>query len=559
MQTSSGQVCWNDPLAAENAEPDNWDWNDRSRFQSKWYGSMSSPLDNPGSPSLSLEPLPPYSLPSILLRKSYTGTIITGQPGTGKTLLLYYLLVRLLHLKQVVLFSLDGVRLHLFYHDKVHTVSTMALLAVQQEQQLPKPKSSRKVFIWSLFDIREQNEPERFLVHRPCLPVQAALLDPIRYETWYEEESPLLTGLPLWTRDELARGLPYQQQYQSLWDALCKVYSDSSANQSYPLCLFPDVHALLKEREEEGRLPSAKDALDYLLEAAIDRFGYSARDVFGQSSSPGRPPLTTRPFDTVSWNVNFKSDWVARSVIRNLAVAEDNTTLRHQIRKLRHIPHAQSLVGQFLEPLAHRSIAKTCTGSFWPLINMASNNADPPQFVVARGASSRVPDVVQFAKVKREIVKFQSIADLSKENTYYMPADSNFPLFDAFTVDLDYSRKSAVLWVLQMTMSRLHEGSAMGYLKIRKIITSLKNHLGGAAAKKTTKWAAGQTSSEPHVEGDSRNQWHFPKGWNENCSKIDHRGRVYCLEVPIAVCSTIIKNIMSFECIASRYPTHTWP
>lgn len=124
----------------------------------------------------------------------------------GKTLFLYYLLVRLLQRKQVVLFSLNGERLYLFFHNEVYTVSVMTLTQAI-DVSLPIPISySSKVFIWSLFDIRQPREPESFLVTYPCLPVQTASPNPIRYKIWNKEHSPLLTGLPLWTRDELAQG-----------------------------------------------------------------------------------------------------------------------------------------------------------------------------------------------------------------------------------------------------------------------------------------------------------------------------------------------------------------
>ena len=121
----------------------------------------------------------------------------------GKTLFLYYLLVRLLQRKQVVLFSPYGEMLYLFYHNEVYTVDMTALANVS----LPNPISdSPNVFIWSLFDIREPKEPKRFMVTYPCLPVQTASPNPIRYKIWDKERIPLLTGLPLWTRDELAQG-----------------------------------------------------------------------------------------------------------------------------------------------------------------------------------------------------------------------------------------------------------------------------------------------------------------------------------------------------------------
>ena len=76
--------------------------------------------------------------------------------------------------------------------------------------------------------------------------------------------------------------LKYQAEYQPLLDALHKVYRSSSPNTSDPLDVYPGARELFEERysEEDTVQPSPKDALDYLLTAAIDCFGYSARDVF---------------------------------------------------------------------------------------------------------------------------------------------------------------------------------------------------------------------------------------------------------------------------------------
>ena len=123
----------------------------------------------------------------------------------GKTLFNYYLLVRLLQRKQVVLFSSDGKIVYLFFFNEVYTVSMDGLSVPGVGASYPHPISSDS-FIWSLFDIREKKEPERFMVSYPCCPVQTALPDPTRYRTWQKEGFPLITGLPLWTRDELAEG-----------------------------------------------------------------------------------------------------------------------------------------------------------------------------------------------------------------------------------------------------------------------------------------------------------------------------------------------------------------
>lgn len=95
----------------------------------------------------------------------------------------------------------------------------------------------------------------------------------------------------------------------------------------------------------DGTTLSDKDAIDYLLSAAIDRFGYSGRDVFtavfeyqvitgrymkafnieledlkNAASSLWSNEVTARMSHALSslcmndeWNVNFKSQWVAEN------------------------------------------------------------------------------------------------------------------------------------------------------------------------------------------------------------------------------------------------------
>ncbi|KAF8516548.1 hypothetical protein BU17DRAFT_92637 [Hysterangium stoloniferum] len=127
----------------------------------KWRGaSECDSLADPSSPKLSLAPLIELSLypkefpMAILVRESYAemfhrlGVLLTGQPGTGKTLFLFYLLVCLLQQKQNVLFSLDGRQLFLFFHDAVYSAKA------GMDPNPPTAKSSSpEVYIWSLFDI----------------------------------------------------------------------------------------------------------------------------------------------------------------------------------------------------------------------------------------------------------------------------------------------------------------------------------------------------------------------------------------------------------------------
>lgn len=188
--------------------------------------------------------------------------------------------------------------------------------------------------------------------------------------------------------------LQYQDQYQDLLDALREAYTSSSPNLSDPLNAYPGARALLDEyySEEDAMQPSPEDALEYLLDVAIDRFGCSARDVYGAvfqypdmirqhedafnitydglrhavsalsrnqgvDNNVSQQILTLRPVDQgflmgITWDVDFKSDWVARSVLQRLWVGEDNN-IREEIRLFRSIPKGGALVRRLPEPLAH--------------------------------------------------------------------------------------------------------------------------------------------------------------------------------------------------------------
>ena len=159
--------------------------------------------------------------------------------------------------------------------------------------------------------------------------------------------------------------LKHQTQYNDLMDALRNYHLDQS-----PLDAFPGSRVLLNEREEDeddaGPF-SAEDALNYLLDESIDRFGYSARDVYhgvfnydqttrqhqvafqinydqlteavqALSANNAAPhaishkilaliPTDSVAFNDVRWQIDFKSDWVSRSVIKRLDEVEHSRSL----------------------------------------------------------------------------------------------------------------------------------------------------------------------------------------------------------------------------------------
>jgi hypothetical protein len=394
--------------------------------------------------------------------------------------------------------------------------------------------------------------------------------------------------------------LKHQKNYQGLLVAL-RNYFSKDQNQGDSLARFGSVRELLKEREEREaedshlekheaedvlfkKLDNEEEALDYLLDVAIKRFGYAARDVFGavfdfdstteyfrgafnMSFDDLKKAVTSlahaanvcsdishrivavspvysdsNPIGWVKWKTAFNSDWVATQILNELKTAE-GIEIHQLIRFFRGIPEAGSMVGSLFEPLAHTTIPRTSGGS-WPLIRMVSTATTPsnePKFVVTLEASS---DDVELDQRGRETINFKSVSTLSRldEKNYYVPDASNFALFDSFMVDIDSSTRSATLWIMQMTKSQLHRGSAKCYLYVRSLIGILKNQLKEQRPpRKRTKVTPGQTSSKPVVnvryvlvvpkDEPGNQEWQFPAGWNEACKTNDHRGDVYRLEI----------------------------
>ena len=363
--------------------------------------------------------------------------------------------------------------------------------------------------------------------------------------------------------------------------ALCKAYPPSKDQIDILDDEFPDIHALLKDGAASD-VSSPDDALGYLLQTAIERFGYSARDVFrsvfkrdeitGEHQSACKihyeclltailaltgheisdtavqvsnwlvclSPEHKRPLSNAKWSVNFKSKWVAKSVLQQLEKGAD-LEVRRYFGLLRRVPQAKSLAGTFLEPIAHRTIAETSSPGGWTLIKMTPNRSPhllEPQPTFRIGDPSLD---VQLAKIDRETIELESTADLSTtlaNDRYYIPKDPGFPLFDSFTIDLDYSHKFAVLWVFQVTTSQSHGGSAQGYREIRSIVGTLKERLGRTGTPKPS--VVVRYILVVPTGNNQDLQWRFPSGWNKDFNRDDHRGDVYCLEIPISVCSTII-------------------
>ncbi|KAI0790012.1 hypothetical protein C8Q75DRAFT_763582 [Abortiporus biennis] len=538
----------------------------------------------------------PHPNPPLLVRDEYvklfekiffvglstpnSGVLVTGQPGIGKTSFQYYILARLLQQKQIIVASLDGESVLLFYFNKVYYASSSfpGLL------QYPVRSTSTETFLWSLVDTdKGKNEPAPGLQRNKFL-VQSASPNPERYKQWVKEKNALIYGMKLWTREELEFVLQFDTNYHRLVSQLRKAYSQPtvSINEHEDISLPSQLPPLANSRfscgDNEEFTPET--AISALMDESIYRFGYVARDVIGgifrlesqierhreavieqnweslhaiinsirknHVDSPSshliivqqpRPVPPSDMLNRVKWMVQFKSDWIAQEFLERLASAQE-WEIRKQYIVFNDVPEAESMAGRLLEPLFHK-ILREGGPEPWKLIMMASNGHDPPTFSTNRAAP--LPTGVQFSGRVRSLHKFdpQALPATFMDGCYYLPEHLKFPLIDSFTVKINENEQSAELWAIHVTGSGEYRGSTLGYLPIRKIIANLKEQLRDlphASKRRCPDFQPRVVVRYLLVVPQGKNlgwEWRFPEGWSRNLRINNHQGEVYCLELPV--------------------------
>ncbi|RDX42739.1 hypothetical protein OH76DRAFT_85824 [Lentinus brumalis] len=463
-------------------------------------------------------------------RSRDAGVILAGQPKIGKTMFIWYLLVRLLQEGQVVLFYPGSYEILLFYHDTVYAAA--AALHNAADLSLPcSPRGAQDVCVWSLFDVPEYFDPPEILWAPVCYPVTAL-------SSRFEWTRPFLSSrdvevkaLPLWSRQELSDGFLLFAEADEFMASL-----ELEVLQSWPdppvLPGYPGVVQLLKEEYAEERPASAEDMRQTLLDIAIDYFGNAPGDVWQGLIRPQeiltdhryiialldsykniRQVVTAFPQDMplpppsaatlyralcvyprhknyyeapLLWCVDFKSTWIARTASAEYVGDAQVADVCKLIESLERIPWAQSMVRHMFEPLVLRmfaSLLASDTPRQWPLLQMHRvEGSDAMTFAVdpscAAPASRGLPVVL------RATEEFETTLPISlASNTYYVPAGTSLPPVDAFAVEFDERGRSAIatLWLMLTTTSdsEKHDESGRGRRWIRRLVRALRDRLCG--------------------------------------------------------------------------------
>ncbi|KAL4242986.1 hypothetical protein ABKN59_011616 [Abortiporus biennis] len=293
---------WNKP-SQQGWKKASSDWQE---FNTKWRATTTTwpkddfDFDNNSDGRRPIIPCLPDDQPSIIVRDEYprlfekiffwglsmpdSGVLILGQPGIGKMFFQYYLLIRLLHENQVVLFTVGvgGRRTYLFFFDTVYT-----------------------------------KEPSTHFVQKNMFVVQSSVYANYLDLEWVKRRTARVCGMSLWTRQELEIGFRYHPRYKHLMKELKIVFQKisevleqvdddgdggirgvdqtqtDSVNQRQQIkksksksvlqdhvrkSAYPDVFRFLSNTC--ACIDNLKSAIHLLMTECIYRFGYVARDVF---------------------------------------------------------------------------------------------------------------------------------------------------------------------------------------------------------------------------------------------------------------------------------------
>ncbi|KAI9511881.1 hypothetical protein F5148DRAFT_1312122 [Russula earlei] len=431
----------------------------------------------------------------------------------GKTYFLWYLLIRLLQANQIILFAVDGHSPILFYFDGIYVLNDPL-----SEEYLPENINGG--FLWLLFDTPGGSFSFPPVAYSTtCFPIQAPSPNPALYFTWRKCRRPVYTAFPIWSIEELKKGLELDRDFGAFKISL--------------------------HGENPPRL---EEAIDDILNNVVSYLGYVPQDIFRAVLSDFQDihndvmvAINKSPEDLgpmlrmVVGGEDFSKNQTSHRLIvvnprRAVALKfkeYEEQSVRKLISYLKSVPQGATLAPWLFEVYAHRKIV----GS----------------------------------------VGVQRLGEPLREMTFhsdtFKPSAPNFPLIDAFIITHDDNQITIHLWVLQMTTSKMHIGSPKGYDKIREIIDTLlpqpedtnvdrqatqrptqpSSRLPDSSPpkKKQKKKAAASSSTgqlttvkvhyvlvcprDPPGSNEMR-EWILPKGWNDNIA-----GDGYLLEIPLNV------------------------
>ena len=290
-----------------------------------------------------------------------------------------------------------------------------------------------------------------------------------------------------------------------------------------------DQHAAAVEKLNYSRLKILAETFSDKLE--LDDFSHRVVVVYPI------PFLDSRD----KWAIDFKSAQIARNVVESMRLEEDKH-LREAYSFLRKIRESSTTLSRWVfEAIAHRMLSKgrQSEGRTLEPMPMVSDDCNPPAFSIGPSSTpstpgTSLPSPAPLHSHTRAVTRADftpGLSDVTLDNDrYYIPATTNNPLFDSFTIDPDFDRHTVAISIFQITTSSMHGGSAKGYSRIRKIMAHVRALLKKGHLNATVKVAYFLVCPDD----GSEHKWQMPGDWDKGITVDDNRGEAFCIRVPVA-------------------------
>ncbi|KAG7086725.1 hypothetical protein E1B28_002659 [Marasmius oreades] len=503
--------------------------------------------------------------------------LITGQPGTGKRVAMWYLIYRVIRetdLQPIV--YVDRQTTYVFYNGKVFFGPTNACAS----DALPSPKAEPATLLVFL-NLDTTSASFLSVGNASTRLIQASSPNPKNHPWTKKDLLHVQLVLPLWTKSELVE--KYQTYSHPITSVLLDVYSfemgSSCTRFVDTLHESFDEHGNAKEGVDPDFASRFKSALEQalqadthlgpldctlklsqavLISAAMAKFGSVARDVFAALLDPlsvdaevdtavdklTLDDLLTASIDVLSLpgishriilasakgeqtdkvmvdpklRITIKSPDIANRAMGRLQAFEDKEIVQTCVRLL-FGSCGRLLAGWVFKDVAPR-LLKTSQKDI-PLVPMVptdSKTTSNPTFATPKDL--KAGNTVLPSKLKVEKMSFKSSNWKNVPRDIYLFSDvCNTPLMDGILIQT--KGRTFILWVLQLPVAEgCHYGSKEGYPLIDEIKQSLlskPNH-----TVQTRYVLIKPTSSDYSFGAKASAFWKMPEGW------IKRKGVVFC-------------------------------
>ncbi|KAF7421214.1 hypothetical protein PC9H_011735 [Pleurotus ostreatus] len=395
------------------------------------------------------------------------GVVISGQPGSGKSYSLLYLLLQKLIKREPILFLPVNTGAHYFSSDGVQYSSLV------DETCLDEINDDENC-TWALVnsDIHLQPLPSPLLAAFGIFIIQSTLPSRSRYKAWVKQKRGLIWYMRRWTKEEIVQALTLVRVLpQRPLDEL-----EASADKMIAKWGWAprDIAAAIEDEEQ----------LENALTEALKHLKTSSQllELFERTTTSDTSDEFSHPIISLYHSVagkpvvDFKSVYIRYRVQSKLGGVHREEALQ-LIRLCQPYRESSSLAGWAFENLVFDVLCSPgnegdlfpprpapASGTTWSL------QIDPLQLASESTSTSRAVHPSGLTRVTFQ----KSLDNVTLDDTkLFVPSQPNFPLLDAFFLQVDGQKRQVTVVVLQVTISLKHDGSAKGYAFLGRLRTHL--------------------------------------------------------------------------------------